>query len=221
MLNYLSTSSGRFINHVKTSSGRFISNSMFVVESLRNILKEKVREFYEIPQGYDFMTNWSYFVTLVYLIIVTFCYTIKNDGSTFDKFMVRFHYTMYAIQFFICIFALVILKILCSHVFAPLTWKANLSLDFMHLLPVVVLFIENIFFTYELSSWEVVYPMGILLIWFMYSLFRYYKYDVIIYPEVGNFGAQGNWKWILGAFSMLVGFSFIALYSRSWINSVW
>ena len=57
------------------------------------VLRETSKRFYATPKSYDFLTLWSYLLSLVYLIIVTFCYTIKNDGSTFDKFLVRFHYT--------------------------------------------------------------------------------------------------------------------------------
>ena len=58
-----------------------------------NLLVETTNEFYAMPKSCDWFTNWSYFLSLLYLIIVTFCYTIKNDSSTFDNFMVRFHYT--------------------------------------------------------------------------------------------------------------------------------
>ena len=123
-------------------------------------------------------------------------------------------------EFFICAFSLIALKISLKHMFKNFTWLAYISVDLLHIIPFLVLFIENIFFTYELSWWEVVYPLGFTAIWFMHCLLRYYKYDVIIYPML-NFRSKNIWLWILVSPIMLTAFSFISLYSRNWINSAW
>ena len=65
---------------------------------------------YKAPRFFDFMTIWSYFLCMLYLVIVTFFYEIKNNGKFFDGFMIRFHYTNYAVQLFICIFAVGVMR---------------------------------------------------------------------------------------------------------------
>ena len=85
---------GKSKDDFEENEGEYFSLGLEADDMMKNsIQEEKSKKFYAKPVFYDFFTNWSYFLSLAYLIIVTFCYTIKNDGSGFDKFVIRFHYT--------------------------------------------------------------------------------------------------------------------------------
>lgn len=73
-----------------------ISDKRAVSESLEDDLLLK-----DPPSPLNFLTVWALILVTIYEIIVTFCVNIQNPEHMLTKVLIRFHYTMYALQGFV------------------------------------------------------------------------------------------------------------------------
>ena len=186
--------------------------------------KGKLTYNYNPSSFWNFLTNWSLMLYLVYEIFSTLMLKMDINTSYYQillKICNYGHYLNQLTQTFITIFwfALISKKV---PVFLPNQSKLlYFFADFLHLYPCLILATENIILKYELQQKDIIIPIGYFAIYLAFNIYQFFVYNIQPYEEILDYRKLITWIIIVFLQIIFCGFSYVLVILRQCINSKW
>ena len=169
----------------------------------------------------SYFTVWNYILLGVYETIVTFLFSFKNFNSSFEKKIMRLHFTCFTLQLFIFVFYFAFqarqVEKYNKHVWSRKTIN---GVHLIHVTPVMILFMENLFFRYELETLDIIYPAGFAVVYTCFNIYIFVKYNVKPYPQL-DWSKKIAYIFIGPCIIFLLIASYFVILLRSKINNWW
>jgi hypothetical protein len=117
-----------------------------------------------------FFTTWNIILFWIYAFLTTFVVNLRSLDSNWTQLFVNFHYLQLTLQLYIFVFYFAFLWRMVRQFLwmLPPLWK--FQIDYIHIVPIYVLLVENCLYKHTLEAYAPVYPLVISLVYVVFNM---------------------------------------------------